>query len=106
MKNQHFIVSDIETERMIITKNYSKIYDFIVCSPNSKIRTIGLDIKPKILDRRKFLTSYLKNTINNNYYFELVKILIKEDYNRIKHLKETGLKDKYRYYMNNKNNVL
>jgi len=106
MRNKHYIVSDTSTERIIITKNYSKIYDFIVCNPNSKIRTIGLDAKSKILDRRKFLTAYFKNTTNNNKFYELVKILIKEDYNRIKYLKETGLKNKYRYYMNHKNNLL
>jgi len=106
MKNKYYIISDTETERMIITKNYSEIYDFIVSNLNSKIRTIGIDLKPRILDRRVFLHSYFKNTTNNNKFYELVKILIKYDYDRSKFLKPLKIYNEYKFYMNNKNNLL
>ena len=106
MKNKYFIVYDNTTDRMIITKKYSEIYDFIVSNPNSKIKTIGLDAKAKILNKKVFLTLFLKNTNNKNKFYELVKILISGTNNVIPYLSSVNLTDEYKYYMNHKNDLL
>ena len=106
MKNKYYIVSDIKTGEILITKSYDEIYTFICVNKNAKIRLIDINIKPKIIDRRTFLTEYLKSTKNQNGFFELVKIMIKYDYDISKYLKSLNIYNEYKYYINNKTNIL
>ena len=102
----YYIITDKSTERMVITKSYTKIFSFITENIKSKVRTIDINVKPLTIDRRVFLKDFLEKTKDNNRFFELTKIMIKQDNNLKIFLRSIDMLRKYEYYELNKNNVL
>lgn len=74
---EYYIITDAKKKAILVTKNYLEIFDFVLKNKKSKIRLIDYTAKPRILDRRTFLNSFLENTQDQEKFYVLARILVK-----------------------------
>lgn len=94
----YYIITSKKNEKILITKDYTECFDFIVKNKDVKIRTIDHTAKPRILDKRNFLKEFHKNVQDKNLFFELIEVLVPYRNNMYDLLNLLGLKDAYKMY--------
>ena len=102
----YYILTSKKKEKILVTKDYNECFDFIVKNKDTKIRTIGHNAKPRILNKQVFLKNYYENTQNKNQFFELTEILVPYVNNMYDLLNLLGLKDDYKAYKKITHNTL
>ena len=104
--NFYYIITGEKKQSIISTKSYVECYDFITKNKDAKIRKIDYTAKPRILDRRKFLTGYIANTGEEVKFFLLAEILIKRTDDLRKFLNSCNLIQEYDKYKKNNSHIL
>lgn len=96
-----YIVTSKASKKIIASKSYTEIAEFIKNNQDAKIRTIDYTGNTKILNKKVFLTRFLKATQDKINFFALTEIMIPQ-YNNYRYFIDLiGLLDEYKTYKNN-----
>jgi hypothetical protein len=96
--NFYYILTGEKKQKILVSKNYVECYEFITKNKDTRIRKIDYSAKPRILDRREFLTNYIANTGDEVKFFLLSEILIKRKDDLRKFLNKSDLMQEYDKY--------
>lgn len=96
-----YIVTSEKKKKVIASKSYTEIADFIKTNQDARVRTIDWTSKTKILHKKVFLTNFLKATENKEEFFALTEIMIPLYKNYRYFLAISGLLEEYKEYKAN-----
>lgn len=96
-----YIVTSQASKKVIASKSYIEISEFIKGNQDARIRTIDYTGKTKILNKKAFLNRYLKATGNKPTFFALTEIMIPKYTNYAYYLNNLDLMKEYNEYKKN-----
>ncbi|MFK5981505.1 MAG: hypothetical protein QM499_01225 [Flavobacteriaceae bacterium] len=72
----YYIITSAKKKKVLATKNIGECFEFIYKHKDAKIRKLDHTAKPRIFDRRDFLTKFLNETKEQEQTFQLAEIMI------------------------------
>lgn len=88
----YYILTSKKKKKVLATENIGECFDFIYKNKDSKVRELDHTAKPRIIDRRAFLNTFLKITQNDEQTFKLAEIMIGGKQNLLAFLLSAGKK--------------
>lgn len=103
---RYYVLTSRKDKQVAVEKTAGKgCFDFIMWHSDAKVRIMDYHASPKILERRKFIQEYFKNTGDENSTFELAEKMIAGKNNILPLISLLGLTEQYVEYreVNRKN---
>lgn len=96
-----YVITSKKKKRVIATKDYNEIAEFIRVNQDARIRTLDYTGKTKIMHRKVFLKKFLDATKKQKEFFELTEILLPINTNNIAFISLMGLLKEFNQFKNN-----
>lgn len=97
----HYVVTSQKSKKILTSKSYTEIAEFIKQNQDARIRTIDYTGKTKILNKKVFLQRYLQFTKDKITFFALTEIMIPLAKNYLYFIAILGLADDFKDYKKN-----
>jgi len=91
----YYILTTKKDRGILVTQDFNKCYDFIIKHNDTKIRQMDYSAKPRIFDRREFLTTFRERVEDINKFFILTDALVKGKTNVLHFLSKLNLTLEY-----------